>query len=180
MASTQPSTFRYGLIFGMNFSELEGEGITDYFGINAGMLGTARITPNMSLGLEMLYSQNGEYVFPEYYPLADYGRISLNHLEVPFNIYYHLNPGEEANTQWLELNLGLAYAYLFRYRAWDRGGQELTDQIIYQRRNNYLMQFGLGVPLWKAVKLHLKATLPVNTNDLDWTLAVRLCYWLET
>ena len=39
----QNPRFNLGLIAGLNFAELEGEGITDYFGVNAGLLGMKRI-----------------------------------------------------------------------------------------------------------------------------------------
>jgi len=43
------SRFQMGLIGGLNFSELEGNTITDYFGINAGLLGNIKLANNIIL-----------------------------------------------------------------------------------------------------------------------------------
>jgi hypothetical protein len=67
-AKSQNSPFNAGVIAGLNFSELEGNSITDYFGLNAGLIGTARIAKHAQIGVEFLFSQNGEYILPEYYP----------------------------------------------------------------------------------------------------------------
>jgi hypothetical protein len=40
---SQNSPFNACVIAGLNFSELEGNSITDYFGLNAGLIGTVRI-----------------------------------------------------------------------------------------------------------------------------------------
>lgn len=38
----QKNRFHIGLLAGLNFAELEGDGITDYFGLNAGLLGEVK------------------------------------------------------------------------------------------------------------------------------------------
>lgn len=56
---SQSRAFDAGLVAGLNFAELEGDGIMDYFGPNAGLLGRARLTNHFELGVEILYSQMG-------------------------------------------------------------------------------------------------------------------------
>lgn len=60
---SQSRAFDAGLVAGLNFAELEGDGIMDYFGPNAGLLGRARLSKHFELGVEILYSQNGEYMY---------------------------------------------------------------------------------------------------------------------
>ena len=81
----QTSRFNGGIVAGLNFAELEGNGTTDYFGLNAGILGTAKLSKHSQLSMEFLFSQNGEYVLPEYYPALQYGQVWLNHIEVPIH-----------------------------------------------------------------------------------------------
>jgi len=80
------SRFQMGLIGGLNFSELEGNTITDYFGTNIGLLGNIKLTNNKQIGIELLYSQNGEYILPSSFPFVEYGTIRLNYIEIPVHI----------------------------------------------------------------------------------------------
>jgi hypothetical protein len=72
-APAQTSRFKAGIVGGLNFAELEGNDLTDYFGLNVGLLGAMRLSNKTQLGLEFLFSQNGEYILPTYYPNIQYG-----------------------------------------------------------------------------------------------------------
>jgi len=54
----QSSRFNIGLVAGLNFSELEGDEITDYLGLNAGLLGTAKLSNTQKLEYEIFYNKN--------------------------------------------------------------------------------------------------------------------------
>ena len=58
----QSSRFKTGVVAGLNFSELEGDEITDYLGLNAGLIGTARLSRHTQLGMKNLFSRNYEYM----------------------------------------------------------------------------------------------------------------------
>lgn len=78
--------FNAGIIGGLNFSELEGSELTDYIGLNLGLIGTMKLSRKHQMGIELLFSQNGEYIIPEYYPKVEYGKIRLNYIEVPIKV----------------------------------------------------------------------------------------------
>ena len=91
LGNNQEQRFSLDLVAGLNFSELEGNSITDYFGINAGLIGSARLKKKTQLSLELLYSQNGEYILPTSFPTIEYGTIRLNYLEIPLHIDWFLS-----------------------------------------------------------------------------------------
>lgn len=172
----QDRIFNAGIILGLNFAELEGDGVTDYFGLNTGLIATARLSGKWQVGVEFLFSQNGEYILPEFYPPVRYGNIWLNHLEVPVHIDYLIDflPGNDR--QDLNINLGIAYTRLFGYRAEDALGNEVSDQIVYDGKEAFLLQPGMIYYFTDRLGLNLKATLPTSEARLDWTLAARMIY----
>lgn len=174
----QSGTFDAGLVAGLNFAELEGDGIMDYFGPNAGLLGRARLSNHFELGVEILYSQNGEYVLPEFYPQVRFGRVRLHHLEVPVYLSKTISLSREHDYVDLRCGLGLAYARLLGFHAEDLYRNELNPCIRYGNLEALLMQAHLTFQLSRHLGVNLKATLPVRRERLDWTLASRLVYTL--
>lgn len=49
-APAQSSRFNTGIVGGLNFAELEGNDLTDYFGLNVGLLGAMRLTNKTQTG----------------------------------------------------------------------------------------------------------------------------------
>lgn len=76
-AKAQLRRFDAGLVAGLNFAELSGKGSHAYFGPNVGAITTYRFAKHGQVAMEMLYSQNGEYILPEYYPALSYGKVHL-------------------------------------------------------------------------------------------------------
>lgn len=175
----QSSTFNAGFVGGMNFSELEGNGITDYFGLNAGLLGTARLTKHSQLGMEILFSQNGEYILPEYYPDLQYGQVRLNHVEVPIHIDWLIGIFERDNFYDWNLNIGLAYTRLVSYNIENSDKENVNDQIVYGKKDALLLQAGTTYNFTKNMGLNFKASLPIRIEGLSWTLAARLIYMIN-
>ena len=174
----QQRTFNAGLVGGLNFSELVGESSYDYFGPNVGILGTARFAKHGQVAMEMLYSQNGEYVLPEFYPALDYGSIALHHIEVPVHVDLLIGLLQhDAYYDW-NLNLGMAYTQLVGYSVKDRGGNDVSDQVIYGNRRAMLLQAGTTYHFTEHVGLNFKASLPIRVDGLSWTWAVRMVYLL--
>lgn len=174
----QDRRFQTGLIIGTNIAELEGQSLTDYLGWNTGVIVAARLNQRAELGLELLFSQNGEYILPAFYPALSYGKTRLNHIEVPLHFSY-LSPNYYRGTlqQW-KLNLGLAYARLLNHYVEDADGMTVTEQVIYDDIETFLIQAGLNYRVFTRTELNLKASLPIRKKGLDWTLALRLVYWV--
>jgi hypothetical protein len=177
--SAQPPRFNAGIIAGLNFAELEGNEITDYFGFNAGLLGTARLSDRHQVGMELLFSQNGEYVLPEYYPRITYGQVRLNHIELPVHIDWLIRSFKRGNFYDWNLNIGLAYTRLLSYAAENVDQMDVTDQIRYGKKEAFLIQAGTTYHFTNKIGLNLKATLPIRKEGLSWTLAARIIYMLD-
>lgn len=174
--SAQNSRFGAGIIAGLNFAELEGNGITDYFGLNAGLIGTARISRHTQVGMEILFSQNGEYILPESYPYVQYGQVRLNHLEIPLHIDWLIGVFKREDFYDWNLNLGVAYTRLFSHHAEDINNQDVSNQIVYGKRDAFLLQAGTTYHFTKRLGLNLKTSLPIRVEGLNWTLAARMVY----
>lgn len=175
----QTPRFRSGLIAGLNFSELEGKGITDYYGVNAGLLGTARLTKHSQLGLELLFSQNGEYILPKFYPAIQYGKVHLNHIEIPFYIDWMIGVFEKEEYYDWHLNLGFAYTRLLGYKVENIQKENVSSQIIYENDDAMLLQVGTTYHFTQNFGLNFKASLPLRIDGLSWTLAARAIYILH-
>lgn len=172
----QDQRFDVGLIAGFNFSELEGNSITDYVGLNMGIVGRAKIGQISRIGIEFLFSQNGEYILPEFYPLVDYGKVRLNHLEIPIYMDWEINIQKKEKSHDLNINIGLAYTRLLSHSAEDVNKKNITDQIIYDDRDAFIGQAGFIYRFTQNLGLNLKASLPIRKVGLSWTLAARLIY----
>lgn len=176
---SQASRFNLGAVVGLNFSELEGNGITDYYGINTGLIGTARLSKHTQLAMELLYSQNGEYVLPKYYPLVEYGRVRLNHIEIPVHFDVLIGIFEREKFYDWHLQFGAAYTRLLNYSARDQNKTDVSDQIVYENKEAMLIQLGTSYQFTKNLGVNFRASLPVRIDGLDWTLAARLYYMLD-
>ena len=168
--------FNAGVIAGLNFAELEGEGRTDYYGLNAGIKGCLRFSTHTQLGLEMLYSQNGEYIRPAYYPPLEYGKINLSHLEVPLYVEWLIGVFEREKFYDWRIQLGGAYATLFHHKVYTKEGRNVTDEIIYRDRNGVLLQAGTSYFINRNIGIHFRTSLPVQSDGLSWTMAFRMEY----
>ena len=165
-----------GLIGGLNFSTLEGNTITDYYGINAGLLGNIKLTKNKQIGIELLYSQNGEYLLP-FYPRVSYGTIRLNHIEIPVHIDWLLKKEKTDNNYTGQLQLGLAYTKLLNHYVENDMGTNITDQVLYTDTDAMVVQGGLTYLFTDQVGVNLRATHSLN-KVLFWSLSARIVYLL--
>lgn len=172
----QSARFNAGIVAGLNFSELEGNGVTDYFGINAGLMGTAKLSRHAQLGLEILFSQNGEYILPEYYPPVQYGKVRLNHVEVPIHFDWLIGVFEKDQYYDWNLNVGVAYTRLISYNIENIEKENINYQVVYGNMEAILLQAGTTYHFTKNIGLNLKASLPVKSEGLGWTLAARFIY----
>lgn len=172
----QTSKFNAGIVVGLNFSELEGDEITDYFGLNTGIIGTARLSKHSQLGIEILFSQNGEYILPDYYPPIQYGNVWLNHIEIPVHIDWLIGVFEKEKFYDCNLNIGVAFTKLISYNVESIDKVNVNNQIVYGSKEALLLQAGTTYNFSKHFGLNLKASLPIRVEGLSWTLAARLIY----
>ena len=174
----QTSRFNAGIVVGLNFSELEGDGITDYLGLNAGLLGTARLSKHTQFGMEILFSQNGEYILPKSYPALQYGYIWLNHIEVPIHFDWLIGVFQRDKFYDWNLNIGIAYTRLLSYHIETSDKININDQIVYDNKEALVLQAGTSYNFTKHIGLNLKASLPIRIEGLSWTLAARIVYMI--
>jgi hypothetical protein len=176
--NAQTSKFSAGVVAGLNFVELEGNRMTDYYGLNAGIIGTAKLSKHSQAGMEILFSQNGEYILPEYYPLIQYGQIRLDHVEVPVHIDWLIGVLEREKFYDWNLNIGLAYTRLLGYNVESIDKFNVTDQIVYGNKEAILLQAGTTYFFTQKTGINFKASLPIKIG-LGWTLATRIIYMIK-
>lgn len=175
----QDSRFNAGFVAGLNFAALEGNGTTNYIGLNTGIIGTAKITRHSQLGMEILFSQNGEYILPKFYPALQYGQVWLNHVEVPVHIDWLIGVFQKDKFYDWNLNIGLAYTRLLSYNIETIDKVNVNDKIIYANKDAILLQAGTTYNFTKKMGINFKASLPIRIKGLSWTLAARLIYMIK-
>ena len=174
--NAQQQRFQAGVLAGFNLAELEGTGIGSYFGLNVGAIVTGKIARQWQLSLELLYSQDGEYSLPEFYPPVEYGSIRLHFLEIPLHIdFLTKNDKAEGYNNW-HLALGAAYARLMNYKVSTTEGLEITDDIIWEDRDAILVQGGATYFFTPHIGLNLRGTVSTDSSFLGWTVALRAVY----
>ena len=175
--TAQNQRFSAGVIAGLNFSELEGNDITAYSGINAGVVAMAKISKNTQLGIELLFSQNGEYILPEFYPSIEYGRIRLKHLEIPLYLNRQIRSSKDKGYIDWQLHFGVAFIKLLDHYLENNQGIDITKEVVYDKKEAVVLQAGVHYFFTKQVGINLKASFPL-TIDLDWTIAARIVYFI--
>ena len=176
-SKVESQTFDFGLVCGLNFAELEGQDQFSYFGLNAGVLGTARLSRHTQLTVELLYSQNGEYILPEYYPPIEYGSIWLHHLEIPIHLDFLIGVFEREKYLDWHIQLGVAYAHIFHHRAETFDKIDVSSLVEYDDRSNVLLQAGTSYQFTQNLLWNLRASLPIQ-QGLDWTVSTRIVYMI--
>jgi len=175
-AQAQLRRFDVGFVAGLNFAELVGKGSHAYFGPNIGAITTYRFAKHGQVALEMLYSQNGEYVLPEYYPALNYGKVRLHHIEIPVHADLLIGLFSREHYYDLRLQLGLAYTELLGFRAQDSEGADVSDLVVYGNRKAMLLQAGTAYHVSPRIGLNWRVSLPIRVDGLSWTTAVRVLY----
>lgn len=169
--------FNAGLVAGFNASELAGEGLDSYIGWNIGVFGIASITKKIHLSTELLFSQNGEYLTPAFFPNLEFSQIKLNFIEIPLQINWQLQQSEAINDRKGWLRMGMAYAHLLDFKI-QANGEDVTSQIIWEKENAWLVSFGGTFFLSQHFGIDVKMSLPIDAEDLIPTFAFRGVYLL--
>ena len=169
--------FNAGFIFGVNSSGLVDEGLDSYQGWNVGGFGIADLGKDFHLSMELLFSQNGNYLSPKTYPNVEYSKIQINFVEIPLQINYQLlqNNGKSDRTGWLRT--GVAYAHLLNFTA-KTDTEDVSSQIIWKDKNAILVNFGGTFFLNKNWGIDVRMSFPIQGEELMPTLTFRGVYLL--
>lgn len=110
-----PHTFIAGLVGGADFTQVDGDNFAGYHrvGINAGGIVYTRISDNLAVSLEILYTQkgshsNGERVSNSHAYLIEKYDINLHYAEVPLQLCYF-------DKRKSHFGAGLSFARLITY-----------------------------------------------------------------
>ena len=170
--------FNAGFIAGINLSELNGnDGVGSYYGINLGVIGIADLNNKMHFSLELLWSQNGEYIIPEFFPAIDYSKIKLNFIEIPFQFNYQLRQNEGNSNRFGWLRAGLAYAHLLDHKVY-KENVDVSNQIIFGKKNAILVNFGGTFFLNQHWGVDVRMSFPTQVNDMVPNFSFRGIYLL--
>lgn len=169
--------FNAGIIAGLNSSSLGGEGLDDFIGWNAGVIGIASITKHLHLSLEILWSQNGDYLKAEFFPDLNYSMVKLNLIEVPFQLNYQLQQNEELSDRKGWLRAGISFAQLLNYKV-EAENIDVSNQIIWEKEYSFLLNFGGTFFLNNNWGIDIRMSFPTHSKDLIPTFALRGIYLL--
>lgn len=175
----QQDKFQIGILAGLNFSELEGESLGDYFGLNTGLKSTYRFSKNWQFSAEILYSENGEYILPDFYPEnVEYGKISLKHVEIPWHFDVLIDLFKKNDYVDWHLEFGFAYTKLLNYRAENQFGDRVDDQFVYGKKDAWQHQIGMTYFFSSRFGLNSRISIPLSFSGLTPTLSARLVYFI--
>lgn len=166
--------FQLGLIGGVNLSELAGSDIFSYVGLHTGLKVGAHLKTRLNISTELVYSQAGEYVLPISYPITNFGKIHLNYLEIPLYLTYLGFPKEDFFQK--KFSFGVAYTQLLSHKVEDILGKNISDQVIWDRRNSVIGLLGVSHHFNKNLELNFRAALGKNEESWAWTLSFRGIY----
>lgn len=173
-AYAQAQRFQAGGVFGVNFSELQGGEVSGQVGLNLGLLAKAKLNDRCYLSTEILYSQAGDYILPVFYPPADYGKIRLNYLEIP--VYLSALAYQKDNCFQKHFSLGVSYLQLLSHRIETKSEINLSEQIIWERKNTLVGHLGVAHYFNSNLGLGFRASLAKNQIYWAWTLTLRMIY----
>lgn len=166
----QNKRFNAGLITGLNNSDIGN-------GWNVGMIGVADLTKHLHFSVELLFSQNGEYLVPDFYPDLNYTKVRFNYIEIPLGINYRVEKNDEFSHRKGWLRAGLSFAHLLSYNAYV-DEENVSNQIQLGKENVLIVNFGGAFFLNKNWGIDVKMSLPLTVNDLIPTFAFRGIYLL--
>ncbi len=162
--------FNAGIIAGLNASDL---GV----GWNAGIIGGFNATEYIHFSLELLFSQNGEYLVPDFYPNLNFTKLRFNYIEIPVGINYRVEKKDEFSYRKGWLRAGLTYTQLLDYQAFVND-VNVGSQIQLGKKNALLFNFGGAFFFQKNWGIDVRMSLPFAVNDLIPTYTFRGIYLL--
>ena len=150
--------FKAGLTGGLNVTQVDGDNCLGYHkvGVHGGIYSKYYFDEQLSLTAKLRYIPKGSYHNDD--KTHYYFKIYLNYIEVPVSISYELFTN-------LELNAGLSFGWLFKYRVEDPNGDVANDRLAYKNIDingigglSYYLSDHISVSLEYAYSL-----MPINT-----------------
>lgn len=119
-AQLQPR-FKAALVAGANASQIDGDNLAGYhrWGFNGGGRVYAMLNDNLSLSVELLYTQKGSSSTKHELQPDSAVRVTINYAEIPVMFNYH-------DQDRAIFGVGVSYARMLNYR-YEEGGQNTTD-----------------------------------------------------
>ena len=77
----------------------------------------------------------------------------------------------------ININIGIAYVKLLNHSAKDINEMDVTNQIVFDKKDAFHLQSGLTYKFAKNLGLNFKATVPIRVED--WTIAARIIYMIN-
>ena len=184
--SAQNQRFSAGLVAGLNFADLTGDDF-NYFGLNTGAMAAINLSDHWQIGMELLFSQNGEYMLPDLYPRISFGKIRLNHIEVPLYANWKYFVDDVKLIKGIHINAGMAFQRIFSHYARDVNDTDVTDSIIYSKLFGFGFQYGTTLFFTDQLGFNFKVNIPLSffkvniplAEELERTLSFRVVYLLE-
>lgn len=174
--------FEAGIITGINLSMLNEDKIGDHFGINTGLKIRYSFNENWAASSEILYSRNGEYALPDFYPNIVYDRVHLDYIEIPIQAEWKVYPSKVKSPRF---TLGLAITSLIDFYADNQAGEDITEFVTWTERGNskdlgMQGQLGILLALSKNFKFNLKISKSLMINELTPTLSMRFIWMFNS
>lgn len=167
--------FNAGIVAGLNSSDLGGDGLDSFIGWNAGVVGIASVTKHLHISLELLWTQNGDYLKADFFPDLNYSKVKLNFIEIPLQLNYQLRVSDEWSDRKGWLRAGLTFAQLLNNKI-EAENIDVSNQIIWEKEYSFLVNFGGTLFLNNNWGIDIRMSFPTHSKDLIPTFALRGIY----
>lgn len=121
-------TFRAAPIAGFNLAQIDGDNLAGYhkFGLHVGAKAYAKLNEQLSIGVELLYSQKGSRENRRIYFQGEDFIVNLEYAEIPVLLHYHDKHG-------MIFGLGLSYNNLLKQSGFTYGpNNPLTEPVEFE------------------------------------------------
>lgn len=144
-------------------------------GLNLGPGVSMRLTEQLDLRVELLYSHNGLYSQFDQLHLAALDKIHLHYLEAPLCIalplFEHITDNGDVSVT--SISGGVSYARLLDYRFTSVDGLDVSDEVRSDQESAWLFNAALTTDLSNCMALNAKMTV-ATFGEL--TVALRAIY----
>ena len=160
-----PKVFNGGLIFGANFTQIDGDSFYGYHkvGINTGAVVYVHFTQVFGASMELVYSQKGSRgeVITESPSIGTYVEkyfMNLNYVEVP--ITFHA-----ISHKW-DVEAGISYARLISSKEWVLADQPVVIDPVANRFNTSDIDYIFGLSRQVYKKLYANARFQYSITSI--------------
>jgi hypothetical protein len=164
--------FEGGLIFGTNFTQIDGDTYSGYHnvGLNTGALVYIHFTQRWGISMELLYSQKGSRSATTVndpnlgLEIQQYG-IQLNYAEIPLMVHYRQKVALMENPVLTDFELGFSYSRLISSSEW----AYMSQPFIINPSSNYFNNtdiegvIGIATKLYKNLHVNFRYQYSLTT-----------------